>query len=234
MSISSKKCNILSLCYQRNSCVPLIASGKFGKTCFWLLLSVFSLASCVEVCPFNDTEMKWMSVYENGDTILFRCEDDIDTMTVNDVYLNKGDDYTFFDYFNLKKCNWLEVGQVYGGGGHYKGSFIHDGIRDTSYLFYMYKSYNNTLAMSFFIGECSANFDSISVFKEYKTDSCVYNNCIVLNKENAELLDSGQTGILPYMGFSEIVWDMDSGLLCYRMKDGRLFKKIRKGRVRKF
>ena len=201
---------------------------KYMIKFLFLLLCFFSLASCVEVCPFNDTEMKWMSVYEEKDTVLFRCENDIDTMIVNEVYLNKGDDYTFFDHFNLKKHNWIEVSQIYGGSGFYKSCFIHDGIRDTSFRFDMYKTDNKVLAISFDIGECSVHFDSIPALRKYEMDNCVYNNCIVLNKENSDFHEFGQTGLLPYIGFSEIVWDMNSGLLCYSMKDGRFFKIYRK------
>ena len=105
------------------------------KVRIYIILSIF-LIGCnhIRTVPFNDDDLLWFNAYEIGDTCYYHCGDSVDTMIVSEKYVRKANDYHFWDVFNLKKHNWLELDNSYNGFGYYSVLFKHGEKEDSAYF----------------------------------------------------------------------------------------------------
>lgn len=178
----------------------------------------FFVVACYRVMyHFDDKDLKWMSPYEEGDTILFRSGEDIDTMIVelkknNDTHCpiveNENFDYSFSAIGELKAnvyhnevSQFLELRIVkYGSDNlHVVCEFA-----ERKGLFVTKRRY------------VEPNYYVMLTFYRANVNDVLYEDLIILDDRNSEIYNSSNPDTY-YVDY--FYWSKSKGLVKYKYKD---------------
>ena len=207
------------------------------------LASLFILASCkyTDIHLLDEEELTWMDAYEDGDTVLFKSSNDIDTM-----YVNKR--------INNKVGVWgILIIDTFNGGGHFENILVHnhDSI-DILFLiikafdedFVDFTSHFNNRYYTAFLQTRNADtkipmhkyrYDDLGTIKEILSDTHTvngrkYNDLIIINDDNSNISMESPNNCEYY------IWSKSKGLIQYKYENGDVYdfyKKIPRGHVSK-
>ncbi len=178
----------------------------------YISLMALCLVSCgLPYCKkthLSEEEMEWINIYGKKENILFSDGLSIDTFTfIKKNIFNK----VHIPITDLKSCNWIE-GQ-------------HEYIANASIDFKI--KHNTQWWQGVFI--ISKNMDS--TFVSEISFGGLYSDEVALDKTDTSIsfkngVNSEEGSNQPLLGIEEIIWDKEKGIICYKLKDGRVFHKL--------
>lgn len=172
-----------------------------------LLLLSFVVSSCLysEIHLLDSDDLTWLSPYEQGDIILFKSGNSIDTMIVKEAYLHN----------TTSRFMRNESSSVYNGNGGFH-CFIHHGKQITKCNFAVYKNGGKSLSVHLIVhkrfympSEKDIHFQKVNI------NGINYDDAIVINDTNSENPDDDKTLNMEYFIYSK-----SEGLLKYKYLNG--------------
>ena len=208
-----------------------------------LLTTFLLLASCkyTDIHLLDEEELTWADAYEDGDVILFKSTNDMDTMYVNKSVSNQ---VGFWG---------IPIIDTYNGGASFDNVIIHN--QDSIGMFFMLiKSFDENfvrLVSNFSNRYCAAflqtrnadtklpifgrRYAELGTIKEllsrtYTINGVDYNDLLIINDDNSNISMESPNNCEYY------IWSKSKGLIQYKYENGDVYdfyKKIPRGHVSK-
>lgn len=181
--------------------------------------SFCGLPYCKKV-PFTEADLAWLNAYEEGDTILFEdnANNALDTMVITETFVLNPPNTSIFD---LRGCNWLEVGNEILAVAWYYFDIHHNGeIFDG--IFSLRKTCNKKPALYnilIFGKDTEENNDNKLSFT-----GDTLNNTGILVINDSSLYNAPYRTALP---LKEVYWNREEGLIGYQIGDNKYSLKER-------
>lgn len=181
------------------------------------LFCIITLFSCMcKVNHLSKDDLRWGNCYRENDTLIFSSNDDMDTLIINKILLDNPESISAFD---LKKCNWIEIGTTYFSSLSVEGVLLHK-YKKHCFVFTEQAgdSYRpDTLIFSIQIGENFATdvYKNVAIISK---SSCP-DKIVIWEDQDIEML-SDKCLLLK---ISNIKWGKGVGLISYTTVDGNEF-----------
>ncbi|MBR3530244.1 MAG: hypothetical protein IKN83_02650 [Bacteroidaceae bacterium] len=180
------------------------------KKIFVFMLVLLLMQSCVYVWMrhFNRDDKLWLSCYEEGDTVLFKSHNDLDTLVVNEYY--------YHDTYNP----FYSTPQTYVMNAY---SFIE------MVVFHKGKSLNCMLALTRYEDgtKVSINFDDNA--EEMNRKDIVLTKKVIGKEEYDDVLVcTGKSSLYPSNNIEYYYWSKTKGLIQYKYLTGETYSIYKK------
>ena len=185
-----------------------------------IICVVFSqcLMSCLydEMYNFSDKDLKWMTPYEEGDSVVFRSVADYDTLIV----LKKNIENSYFPFRRNEGFS------TYHAHGTIKNTILHKGT-PISLDYYVSKGRNGLLSLRYYFEDrcCSlfvclheddyyGNGHKLNLYMD-RIGSVLYKDLVIVRKSNSELRRNACSAY----NCEYFYWSKSKGLLKYKYMD---------------
>lgn len=177
-----------------------------------LLFIITFFSSCIyKRIYLTEDDLVWMTPYEQGDSILFRSGNDLDTLIIQEK--------TVYNEFGIISKRFEE--HEAHGTAHYKGIIIHN-TEPLRFLYHIQRIKSSHLTTLFCFSERSC---TIFVDDSTETHSMLVNNevCRDIIKFDASDLEWAKYLISPY-NCEYVLWSKTKGLVQYKYADNDSIK----------
>ena len=181
------------------------------KVPFILMICTLLVSSCfyLRMYHFCEGDLEWMSPYEQGDTILFKSHEQIDTMIVQEDFLYNG-------YWPFRQDEGTDVFIANCG---YRYSILHDRNVIKCSTFFL-KIEENKLEAIFQFRQRQSRFLYEDIrerqLQPVRVNGIEYDDVIIVDDSNSETYDD-----YPYN--CEFIWSKSKGLIQYKYLNGETY-----------
>jgi len=180
------------------------------KYVFILIPSVVLFTSCIYTAMyhFSNSDLEWLSPYEQGDTVLFSSSEGMDTMTVEMIKVR--DDYLPF-MANEGISEMHATGRI-TCHIHHRGNLLENDIA-------ILKNAHDVLRVCFSFEHRGVIFNTKNEPRLYKVkvNGATYENAIKIDDSNSEII------FISPNNCEYFIWSKSKGLLQYKYLNGDVY-----------